>query len=454
MEYGILIAVISAAVSAAMVWLYQRSIRAATAEKLRFAQSQIEEMRTILRGSEVEKDELNLRLQEQIKQVAVLDEKLKVISDLKENLRDNFKTLSAEALQQSNQSFLQLATENLAKFHEGAKAEFEKREKAVDTLVEPIKKTLEQFDIKLNDLEKNRAGAYSALTEQVKMLGEAQSLLRQETQKLATSLSTSSKVRGRWGEVQLRRVVELTGMLEHCDFDLQSSFTSKEDDEYRPDMVIRLPGNRTIMVDAKAPIQAYLESLEASDETSRQVKLDEHAAQLKRQIMNLGTKAYHKKVENSVGFVVLFVPGDVFFHAAMERAPDLNDIAIDKGILLASPTSLVALLWSANRGWQQEKMIENAYEISKQGAELYRRTGIFMEKFQSLERAIRSTVKTFNETQGSLESRFIPAAREMRSLLGKDGDSELPTISQIDIETRVVTPLRIEVEVEDKPELS
>ena len=441
----ILAAALSATFTGLLVWFWQRSARATIEERVRSADAQLAEFRLALETSEQEKDELNLRLQEESKQVAVLEEKLKVISDLKENLRDNFKTLSTEALQQSNQSFLQLATENLAKFHEGAKAEFEKREKAVDTLVDPIKKTLEQFDLKLNDLEKNRTAAYSSLTEQVKLLGEAQTILRHETKKLTTSL-TSSGVRGRWGEVQLKRVVELAGMLDHCDFDLQLPLTSKDGESFRPDMVIRLPGDRIIMVDAKAPMQAYLESLETSDEEIRQSKLNEHAEQFKRQINELGNKAYHKKVENSVGFVVLFVPGDVFFHAALERSPGLNELAMEKGLLLASPTSLMALLWSANRGWQQEKMISNAYEIAKQGAELYKRTTVLIEKFQGLEKSVRGVVRAFNDTQGSLEARFIPAAKGIRALLGKDGEVELPVISQIDIEPRVVTPLRIEVE--------
>lgn len=359
-------------------------------------------------------------------------EKLAVLDQAQARFSDAFKALSAEALRHNNSSFLELAKSTLEKTQEGAKGDLEKRQEAIDALVRPMRESLEKVDAKINDLEKARTGAYEALTTQVHSLAETQNYLRSETSNLVRALR-SPIVRGRWGEIQLRRVVELAGMVDHCDFVEQTSVQTEEG-RMRPDMIVRLPAGKTIVVDAKATLNAYLEALEAPDDEARIGRLQQHAVQVRNHIEKLSRKAYWEQFENAPDFVVLFLPGEVFFSAALERDPMLIEFGADKKIILATPTTLIALLRAVCFGWRQEKLAQNAREISQLGSELYKRFADFSVHLGRLGKSLNSSVEAYNKAAGNIETRVLVTARKFRELgvapLGMEIEI-LPQVEQI-----------------------
>jgi DNA recombination protein RmuC len=377
--------------------------------------------------------ELNQALIEQQKQAR---EKLALLDDAKRQLADAFKALAADALKSSNTSFLELAKTQLEKFQESAKGDLEKRQTAIDELVKPVKDSLVKVDAKLQEIEKSRIEAYSGLTEQVRSLSESQKDLRSETANLVKALRRP-QARGRWGEIQLRRVVEMAGMLEHCDF-VQQVSTDTEDGRLRPDLVVKLPGHKNIVVDSKAPLEAYLEAIEAADDESRAAKFKDHARQVRNHIAALGRKSYFEQFDFTPEFVVLFLPGEVFFSAALEHDPALIELGVSQNVIIATPTTLIALLRAVAYGWRQEVLAENAKAISELGQEIYKRLSDLGEHIQRLGKGLSAAVNAYNSAVGSLESRVLVSARRFKDLGASAIGAEIEEIPQIEISSRLL----------------
>jgi DNA recombination protein RmuC len=353
-----------------------------------------------------------------------------------EELAEKFKALSRDALKDNNEEFLNLARATLEKFQVTAKGELDQRQQAIDQLVKPLKDSLEKVDGKIGELEKARAGAYAELREQVKSLATQQLELRNETGNLVKALRTPH-VRGRWGEIQLRRVVELAGMLQYCDFTQQETVAT-EDGRIRPDVIVRLPGNRTIVVDAKVPFEAFYESVTTSDEVIRVERLKEHARLVRAHIGALSRKSYWETVQPTPEFVLLFLPGENFYSAALEQDPKLIEDGINQRVIIATPTTLIALLKAISYGWQQEQRAANADEVGKLGKELYDRMRTFVSYFADIGRNLDRALESYNKGVGSLEARVLVTARKFKER-GAIAGEEIETIEPVDKSTRTLS---------------
>jgi DNA recombination protein RmuC len=447
-------------VAAAIVWMVVLSGRA------RAAAMEITELRTRLDERSARAAELEVEVAASRREIAdsaaarerlVADleherrtgaEKLVLIGEAEAKLREAFQSLSAEALRQNNQSFLDLAKTSLGEFQRTATADLESRRQAIGELVKPVRESLDKVDCKLQAVERERIGAYASLSEQVRSLAETQQQLHSETTKLVRALRTPN-VRGRWGEIQLKRVVELAGMLDHCDFFEQQSVTTEEG-RLRPDLLVRLPGGRHVVVDAKAPLGAYLEAFEATDEALRETLLRDHARQVRDHMTKLGAKSYSAQFEPAPEFVVMFLPGETFFGAAMQHDPELIEFGVDKRVIPASPTTLIALLRAVAYGWRQEHLAENAQEISALGRDLYERLRSMAEHFLRLGGQLDRAVAAYNDAVGSLESRVLVTGRRLREKAVAAGD-EIPLLDGID---RVARTLQIAMPEADRDEAS
>jgi DNA recombination protein RmuC len=354
---------------------------------------------------------------------ALLDQTEQTDGDLKAR----FDALAADALRKNNESFLELASAKLGQ-----------REQAVEHLVAPLKESLQKVDGKLQELEVARKGAYSSLTEQVRQLLETQKDLRSETGNLVNALRDRPNVRGRWGEIQLRRVVEMAGMLEHCDFETQAHVAT-EDGRLRPDLIVQLPGGKKVVVDAKMAGQAYLESLQCEDDESRLAKLREHARQVRDHITKLSAKSYWSQFDQTPEFVILFIPGETFLSAALEQDPALIEDGVNQQVIIATPTTLIALLRAVSYGWRQETVAESARAVSDLGRELYSRLATMTEHFAKVGRGLETAVRSYNETVGSLETRVLPSARKFK----EHGISPAGELAPLTVVDRSIRPVAV-----------
>ncbi|MBL9200192.1 MAG: DNA recombination protein RmuC [Opitutaceae bacterium] len=412
-------ALVSAAVSAALVWFFLRARAATTEERARLIEADLTTTRARLTEVENQKSKVeNILAAER----AAATEKLAALTDAHARLTAEFKSLSADALSRNTDEFLKLARETFGKLHQQSAGELEKRQQAIDNLVKPLRESLDKVGASVVEIDKARADAYGRLSEQLKSLGTAQTQLQAEAAKLSTALRSTTTA-GTWGELQLRRVVEMSGMVAYCDFTEQSSITA-EDRRHRPDLIVRLPGGQQIVVDAKATNDAYREAANASDETLRAAKLAEHAAKVRGHIDALGAKNYWEQFQPSPEFVVLFLPGDQFLSGALQADPTLIDRAIGKKVLLATPATLIALLKAAAYGWRQEDVARNATVIADLGRALYDRVAGFADNLDKVGRGLETANKAYNSAVGSFEQTLLPGARKFAEL-GAKGAKDL-----------------------------
>jgi DNA recombination protein RmuC len=372
------------------------------------------------------------RLQTELeKDRAVHAERLKAYDEAEGKLREAFQALSADALKTNNQAFLDLAETRLREARTAAAGDIDARKKAIEDLLAPMAKTLEQVDREIRDSERRRVETGAQLMQRIVSLDTAGQSLRDETRRLTDALKRPG-VRGRWGELQLKRVVELAGMIEYCDFSEQRTIQGDDDARIRPDVIVRLPGGKQIVIDAKAPLDAYLRALEAPDEAARQNLLAEHARQVRAHISQLSAKSYFEKVASTPEFVVMFLPGEMFFSAALEQDPSLIECGVEKRVIPASPTTLIALLRAVAYGWQQEAMEDNARKISENGRLLYEAVRTLASRFDTLGARLKSSLEAYNEAVGSLEGNVLVKARRFKELQAANGGEEIKPLEPID----------------------
>jgi DNA recombination protein RmuC len=376
--------------------------------------------------------ELQARMDGEQKSTA---EKIAQLQNLEERLNREFQALSAKALRENNEAFLNLAQTKLETFQSEARGDLEQRQKAVENLVAPINETLTRYDQQIQSMERSRSQAYGSLSQQVESLLVSQQKLESETSRLVKALRMP-QIRGRWGEFQLRKVVELAGMSSHCDFVEQETMSS-EAGRLRPDLIVKLPGGKNIVVDSKASLQAYLDALETDNEDRRKSLLQDHARQIRNHLQSLSSKAYWSHLKSTPEFVILFIPGESFLSAAAERDPELLEDGVKQRVIFATPLTLIALLRAVAYGWTQERIADNARKISDLGKELYDRVATLTQHFRILGQSLGKSVKAYNDAVGSLEGRVLTSARKFKEL-GATPQNEILELEPIEQAAREI----------------
>lgn len=377
-----------------------------------------------------------VRLQTELeKDRASFADRLKAYEAAETALRQSFQSLSAEALQTNNRAFLDLAESRLREAGTKTTADVDARKKAIEDLLAPMRKTLDDVEKELRDAERRRLQDGAQLIQRIASLDTVGKDLRSETKRLVDALKTPG-VRGRWGELQLKRVVELAGMVEYCDFDQQATLTAEER-RLRPDVIVRLPGGKHVVVDSKVPLDAYLRALEAPDEASRQALMADHARQVRTHLTQLAAKGYAAHVQPSPDFVVMFLPGEMFFSAALEQDPSLIEYGVEQRVIPASPTTLIALLRAVAYGWQQEAVARDAQQIAENGRKLYDAVGKLAAHFDTLGKRLRGAIDSYNDAVGSLEGNVLVKARKFKDAKLSNGE-ELKAIEPIDRQPRML----------------
>jgi DNA recombination protein RmuC len=421
-----------------LCWLVVAGKRGALAERLNAGAAEVTRLTGELAAERASKTELssaNARLGAELAaEHAAAEARVAELRSAHERLKAEFAELSATALRSNRDDFLKLAEQSFAQLHEKSTGDLSNRQQAIDSVVKPLKESLEKVDLKIAELEQKRERAYGDLGRQLESLNSAQMRMQTETTKLSTALSTT-RTAGTWGEVQLRRVVELAGMMEHCDFEEQQVHKDEAGRVGRPDLVVSLPGGQQIVVDAKAPTEAFREASAEPDPEKRHAKLKEHASKVRGHIEALASRDYWARIQPSPEYVVLFLPGDSFMSAAIESDPSIMDRAINQRVLLATPMTLIALLKAAAYGWRQEAVSKSAEEVSKLGRDLYNRISTFTEHLGGTARGLSAAVRSFNAAIGSFEQNVLPGARRFAEL-GAKGSKDLGEAERVEIEVR------------------
>jgi DNA recombination protein RmuC len=409
-----------------------RSAADAIAEQVPQLRGQLDDLQSQIKAHAVRAAELETSL---VASQLATKEQRELLDKAQQAFETTFKALSADALRSNNQSFIELAKSSFANLQGEAKSDLDARQLAVDQLVQPIREQLAMVGTKLGDIEVQRVAAYAAVHDQLKTLNEATlPEIRKETGSLVKALR-QPMVRGRYGEMQLKRVVEMAGMLDHCDF-IEQANRETEDGRLRPDMVVKLPGGRNIVIDAKTPIMAYLEALETSDEDAQRAHMLQHAEQFRRHITALGRKSYWDQFSPTPEMVVMFVPGEVFYSAALQADPTLLESSASEKVVLTTPATLIALLRAVAYGWRHEKLAQNAEEIAKVGRELFDRLSSLAKHWSDVGTGLTRAVDAYNRSTGTLESRVLVSARRLKELKTVAEEAEIVVTKPVELQTR------------------
>jgi DNA recombination protein RmuC len=434
----VLLAIVSFLAGLGLAWVVLSGRRAALAERLKAAAADSARLSAELASEKAARAELassGSRLGAELAaEKAGAEARVAELRSAHDRLKAEFAELSATALTANSENFLKLAGQAFAQLQEKSAGDLTVRQQAIDLLVKPLKESLDKVDLKINELEQKRERAYGELGQQLASLNTAQQRMQSETTKLSGALSTT-RTAGTWGEVQLRRVVEMAGMIEHCDFREQQGYRDEAGRSARPDLVVSLPGGQFVAVDAKAPTEAFREAAVEADPAKRDTKLKEHAAKVLGHIETLASREYWAKIQPSPEYVVLFLPGDSFLAAAIESDPSIMDRAISRRVLLATPMTLIALLKAAAYGWRQESMSRGAEEVSRLGRDLYDRIAVFAGHLGGAAKGLSTAVTHFNKAIGSFEQNLTPSARKFEAL-GAKGTKEIEDPERVELEVR------------------